>query len=1038
MKYLIALVSTAIPLVAVAQIDSGDAKPITGAANPALSPDGSRIAFRYRGDIWIVPAQGGTAVRITDHVELDDQPVWSPDGKWVAFTSDRYGNSDVFAIPANGGETRQITYNAGSDIATDWQGDKILISSRRDSPWSGIYTVDARTLAVEKVYEHYLGAGNARFSPDGRSIVAELNGYPWVRPRYYGSGAAALIVIDTATHTAKTVVSNDKQHLWPFFNEAGNQVYAVSYDDVTPSSRKLNEEPKKYTDTADRTPNLWKYDLVGRGTRVTGSVGAPVVSPDGLRNGVLVYERMGKIYVFENGKEREVSIIAYSDSKNTDFERRVLTGDATDAVISPDNKSFAFVAESELWTVPIEKGEGRNKDDAERLTTWEGIDGEPVWSPDGKTIFFVSDRGASVRPFALEVSTKQVKPIWNYEDDVMNLQLSPDGKTLAFWATGNRGGLYTWDIASTAEPKLVLSQPGTHFFNLSAGEYAWSPDSKWFAVTRRQPGGLWNVWVVPSAGGNAVNVTQRNVDYSSPAWSADGKFLYFYSTRSGGGVFRMALQPEDEDPEEQKLEYKKPEKPVEIQIDFTNMQPRIRRLFDQAGRNIVVDPETGKLYYLVGNALWVANYDGEGRRQITDGIATFELAKDGKKAFGLRNGKPAVITLSGNYPVADVAFRGELVRDLNKVRSAAFIEFWRNYNRGFYDGNFHGRDWNALRTRYEPMLEGVGHRREFAELLNRLVGELESSHSEVSAAPGGGTGPSSTLPGFNFDYSYKGPGIRVKELYERAPGTFQKTKISPGEYVMQINGKDVALNEKLWDVLNNQSGRDLELLVNSTPSVQGARKVKYRAISPGTWTQMRYEQWVQSNRKWVEEKSGGKVGYVHIAGMGGGNRQTFNEEFFEYKQGKDAMIIDVRFNGGGNISDGLIDALEREPHGYYLPRDGFVETAPNDQVWKKPTVVLQNEDSFSNAEMFPYAMKQRGLAKTVGMPTSGYVIWTWGGRLVDGTSIRMPMSGVYRMDGTPMENVGQKPDYLVPWSNDDYMSGKDPQLEKALELLMGR
>jgi Tol biopolymer transport system component/C-terminal processing protease CtpA/Prc len=1031
---ILALASSTWP--AVAQIDNDPARPITGAANPALSPDGSQIAFRFRGDIWIVSSKGGTATRITDHVEFDDLPIWSPDGRWVAFTSDRYGNSDVFAIPAGGGETRQITHNAGSDTANDWHGDRILISSRRDTPWTGIYSVNARTLAVEKVYEHYLGSSNPRFSPDGTKVVYELNGYPWVRPRYYGSGAAGLAVVDVGSGKHTTLIQDGKQHLWPFFSENGDYIYAVSYSDVTPSSRKLGEEPKKFTDTADRTPNLWKYSLSGRGSRVTGSVGSPIVAPDGLHSGVIAYERMGKIYLLQGGEEREVSIIAYSDSKVTDFERRVLTEGAADTAISPDAKTFAFVNEAELWTVPIEKGEGRNKDDADRLTTWEGVDEEPVWSSDGKTIYFVSDRNFSKRPFALDLSTKEVRQIWDYEDDVQDLELSPDGKRLAFWASGDRGGLYVWDVSSSSEPKLVLSQPGTQFFNLSAGEYSWSPDGKWFAVTRRQPGGTWNIWIVPSAGGDAVNVTQRNVNHASPAWSPDGRYLYYWTSRGGGGVYKLPLQPDIEDPEEQKLEYKKPEKPVDIAIDFTNVEYRGRLFFAQDGRNIETDFETGKLYYTVGTTLWVANYDGEGRRQITDGLGKFELAKDGKKAYLLRNGKPAVITLSGNYPVAEVNFRGELVRDLNKVRGAAFIEFWRMYNRGFYDGNFHGRNWGALRARYQPMLEGVGHRREFAELLNRMVGELESSHSEVGAAPGGASGPSSTLPGFTFDYSHKGPGIKVKDLYERAPGRYQKTRISPGEYVLQINGKDVALNERLWDVLNNQGGRDLDLLVNTTPSKEGARKIKYRAISPGTWSQMRYDQWVERNRKWVEEKSDGKIGYVHIAGMGGGNRVTFNEEFFEYKQGKEAMIIDVRFNGGGNISDGLIDTLERKPHGFYMPRDGFVETAPNNEIWDKPVIVLQNEESFSNAEMFPYAMRERGLARTVGMPTSGYVIWTWGGRLVDGTSIRMPMSGVYRMDGTPMENMGQRPDVQVPWSNDDFMSGRDPQLERALDMLL--
>jgi Tol biopolymer transport system component len=303
MKLLTALL-VALPAVAFAQIDSGPAVPITGAANPALSPDGSRIAFRYRGDVWIVPVAGGTAVRITDHVELDDYPIWSPDGKWVAFSSDRFGAPDVFAIPADGGETRQITYFGGSDMATDWHGDNILITSRRDTPFTGIFSVNAKTLAVDKVYESYHGVANARFSPDGKKIVCQVSGYDWIRSRYNGSGASQLFLIDPQTKQATRLISNGRQHLWPFFNEAGDHVYAVTYGDVTPSSRNLNEEPKKFSDNANRTPNIWKFDMRGRGTRVTGSVGAPIVAPDGMADGKMVYEHMGNIYVFENGSER--------------------------------------------------------------------------------------------------------------------------------------------------------------------------------------------------------------------------------------------------------------------------------------------------------------------------------------------------------------------------------------------------------------------------------------------------------------------------------------------------------------------------------------------------------------------------------------------------------------------------------------------------------------------------------------------------------------------------------------------------------------
>jgi C-terminal processing protease CtpA/Prc len=382
-----------------------------------------------------------------------------------------------------------------------------------------------------------------------------------------------------------------------------------------------------------------------------------------------------------------------------------------------------------------------------------------------------------------------------------------------------------------------------------------------------------------------------------------------------------------------------------------------------------------------------------------------------------------------------VTFTADWDRDVRAERKAAFTQFWRSYHRGFYDSNFHGRDWEAIRKRYEPLLDAVETREEFATLLQMMVGELEASHSEVSPAPGGNPSPVTPHLGFTFDYSYEGPGIKVAEVPQGAPGSYPQTRIRQGEYVLAINGQDVTLDENLWRLINDKQEREFEFLVNSKPNKDGARVVKYRVLSSGEWSDLIYRNRVERLRKYTDEKSGGKIGYVHISSMGFSNQVRFEREVYEQVVGKQAMIIDVRFNGGGNISDTLVDWLERKPHGFYRPRDGAVELAPS-RAWDKPIIVLMNEHSYSNAEMFPYAMRAKGLAKLVGMPTPGYVIWTWGLQLVDGTGARMPQSGVYRLDGTPMENIGEKPDVQVWLSPDDWLAERDPQLDKAIEMLM--
>jgi tricorn protease len=381
-----------------------------------------------------------------------------------------------------------------------------------------------------------------------------------------------------------------------------------------------------------------------------------------------------------------------------------------------------------------------------------------------------------------------------------------------------------------------------------------------------------------------------------------------------------------------------------------------------------------------------------------------------------------------------VAFTADWERDVRAERQAAFTQFWRSYQRGFYDPNFHGRDWVAIRERYEPLLEAVETNDEFASLLQMMVGELDASHSEVTAATGSTSAPVTPHLGFKFDYSYPGPGIRVASVPHGAPGWYQKTLINPGDYILAVNGKDVSLNEELYQHINDKQDRYFEFLVSTNAEKENARAVKYKVLTQDEWSELAYENRVDALRKYVEEKGGKKIGYLHLSAMGYSNQAQFEREAYEYIIGKDAMVIDVRFNSGGNIADTLIQWLDRKPHAYVRPRDSRPEAAPA-HSWDKKVVVVMNEHSFSNAEIFPYAIRARGLGQLVGMPTPGYVIWTDSLRLVDGTTARMPQSGAFRLDGTNMENQGELPDYRVPLSPDEWLANRDPQLDQAIQLL---
>jgi len=910
--------------------------------------------------------------------------------------------------------------------------------------------------------------GNPVMSPDGKEVLYTRFGFPTYRPRYEGSGAAQLWRYDLASGKRSVVRNNQFQHLWPAYSGDGKAVYCVTVSEKTPSSHLINESPAVFTDSIEKTPNVYRLGLEGRGQRLTDFKGFAGTRYLTVNGGKIAFERSGHVHVMDgNGEPRKITITAVLDDKSPIEERLISTSGAEEMALSPKGDQVAFTIRGELWVVPVKKGRGPNANDAIQLSDYPGLDNQPLWHPDGKSLFFVSDRDGAERIFRLDVETKKVTPVISTDHDQSDLKLTPNNKNLTFTMTGPQRGIYMVSVDG-GSPKLLQRLP-------AGGGYAISPDGRYLAYTKlllNSGFNPWenaaNIWVRDLQTNEEKPITQISTTHSNPAWSADGKFLYFRSGRDGGGIYAFPLTPEVARATELEPKYEKPTGPVKVDIDFTDPERRIRRLASApGGGSIISDPTNGDILYGNGGDIWKMNYAGEEGRQITTGLGvnSFEMSEDKNSLFfirppasaapaptgppgpGRRGGgggndgdgpMPAILNLraQGN-PITNVAFRTDWTRDVRAERAAAFQQIWRVYNGRFYDPFLHRRNWVAIREEYRPFLESVAHRNEMATVLNMMVGELESSHSEVSSGPGNPSGSATAHLGFTIDYSHTGPGLKVKEVPRGAPGSFTKTKLSPGEYVLSVNGTDVRADEAMWKVLAGETGREVTLLVNGTPSKSGARTVKYRVLSGGEWSSLIYNNRIEDRRKYVEAKSNGKLTYLHIAGMGGGNMTTFNLEAWQYVQGKQGAIIDVRANGGGNIADQLLDILERKPQMRYVPRDGEEVFGPG-TAWNRPTVVMHAETSFSNAEMFPAAMKDRGLAKLVGMPTPGYVIYTSGGRLVDGTSIRVPGTGVYRLDGTPTENMGQVPDYRVDITPEDYFAGRDPQLDKAIEVLMSQ
>jgi Tol biopolymer transport system component/C-terminal processing protease CtpA/Prc len=1044
MRLNLLLLPLAIALPGWAQLPLPTNAPIVGARQPALSPDGKRLAFVYRGDIWTCDSKGGRAIPITSHVETDAYPLFSPDGNWIAFSSKRSGNWDIYVIPADGGSAQQLTWHSGTEVPYGWSpdGKYLLFSTKRDTPNYSLFAIDVRTGRDRLLAEDYAPINNPNYSPDGHQIVYARYGFPWTRPRYAGSAAAEIWLMDAASGDRRAITTNQFQHLWPRFMPDG-KILAVTVEEQTPSSSRLGEVVSPISDNPRRTPNLWLFDTDSDPKQLTAFVGGAVRWPAvAAGSGDIAFEYGADIYLLRHGNSepKKLKLLAAADEKQTTKRREKLSSGVTEAEPSPDGKTMAFGLHNDIWTVAVEKPKGiaaKSAEYATRLTDWAGDDSDFLWSKDGKTLYFTSDREFYTRIYEMDVKSRKVTPLWQRNSDVERLRVSPDGKMLGFWVTGPDGGLYTMTL-SNKEMKKLVSVPGPQWRGQGGGDYEWSPDMRWICYAHRGESKAWNLWIVPSDGSaEPRNVTRLYAHHGQPAWSPDGKYLFFQSNRDGNGLYVLPLTGEEVRVSDTDLKFVKPTNAVAVKIEFEDIHRRIRKVGSQTPQADLSVTAEGQIVFISDGDIWSVSYDGKETKRLTSGgnKSQLRVSKDGKKAFFVNNGELFSMKLDGGKE-EKITFTAEWERDIRAERQAAFTQFWRSYERGFYDANFHGRDWAKIRSRYEPLLDSVETNDEFASLLNSMIGELETSHAEVTAGANKDAVASPSTPhlGFTFDYAYGGPGLKVKDVPHGVPGWYAKTRIRPGEIVLAINGQNVSANEELYRLVNDRLDREFEFLVSTNGSKDGARTVKYKVLTPDDWNQLCYQNRVDRLRDYVDKKSGGKIGYLHIASMGAQNQAQFEREAYEYIVGKDAMIIDVRFNNGGNIADTLVEWLQRKPHGWVRPRDGVREPVPF-HAWDRKLVVLQNEHSYSNAEIFPDAMRARGLAQLIGRPTPGYVIWTDSLSLVDGTRARMPMTGAYRLDGTPMENMGEQPDIEVPLSPDDYLNDRDPQIDKAIEVL---
>ncbi|NLI00863.1 MAG: hypothetical protein GX446_15380 [Chthonomonadales bacterium] len=1004
-------------------------QPIVGMNTPALSPDGSTICFSYQGDLWTVPAIGGTATRITIHPAHDAYPRWSPDGRWIAFASNRYPgprlNYDVFVMPAMGGEPRRITYHTNNDYPFDWSpdGKRLLIQGPRGTGgWQAI-EINAETLAFRSITDDRNYIRYPVYAPDGRTIAFNRSGRAgaWWRPRYRGSAAMDIWIKAPDEPRPTRFTDYDGTDLWPMFSADGKTLFYVS-------------------DVLSRgVPNVVKADLNTRKiAAVTRHDSGAVTWPNIARNGsAIVYINSGDLYVvsLREGTTRKVDVYAASDVKMNRSERLTLTSGATELEVSPDGKTLGLVVRGDIWTVPADKG-----GDARRLTRSPANDNDFVWSPDSAHIAFVSDRDGLFALYVVDVRTGDERRIAGGAGDVSSPHWSPDGKSIAYLLGGPEPGLYLVSADGTGEPRKLAPSYGNNRFGVGITSHAWAPDSRWIAFARRDVRNTTDVWVVPVSGGEAVNVTMYPGSNEQPQWSADGRFLTFLSSRdrpSGRDLYAVPLQRTDAQATKDGATG-----PKEITIDFEEIELRSKRLTLMGVAAYDLAPD-GKTAFGVGgfgpggDHFAVPLAGGEVQRLSNSGDA------EGAPRFGATSDRYWCLVRGGTvrsyrrqgpgWAGSPLAF--EARRDLDRVaeRAQVFAEFWRSLATGFSDPKMHGVDWDAVRARYERLLPGAWTTEEMVFfILSPMAGELNASHAEVSPSVTGSE-PEVAELGLVFDETHPGPGLRVKGYVRDGPNGGASPIVKPGEYILAIGDTDVSLTETMWSALAGRADKETELLVNAKPSREGARTVKMKPVTSARIDDLQYEQDVRDARARVEALSKGRLAYINIRSMDGPSLQRMERELWGMAQTKDGLILDVRGNGGGSTHDAVLAQLARASYGFTQPRDGPRSTQPW-RHWDRPVVLLTDENSMSDAEILAMGFRELKLGKIVGTRTPGYVIGTYSDTLQDGTSYRIPMWRWYDARGKDLENEGVAPDVAVERSGRDAES--DEQLAAAVSILL--
>jgi len=1042
---------------------------------PAISPDGSTIVFTYRGDLYRVPATGGVATRLTTHPAHDFMPVWSRDGRMIAFASDRHGNFDVYVMPAEGGEARRLTVHSSDEYPYAFSADGkgvIYGAARLDAAESRLFP----TASQPELYQAPVAGGRpvqllttpaeaVAVSPDGRFLAYEdrKGGENAWRKHHQSSVARDLWIYDVANGTHRKLTTFEGEDRNPVFGADGSTIYYLSEE--------------------SGTLNVHRIPVAGgESTQLTRFQGHPVRFLSRADDGTLAFTHAGHIYTMApNGEPRRVPVTIVSDVARNRERVVTFSSGVREAVLSPNGKEVAFIYRGDVFVASVSGGTTK------QITRTPEIETGVVFSPDGKTLAYASERGGrwgvyqakrvrEAEPYFFASTLVQETPLVVNEHQNFQPKFSPDGKELAY--IEDYTNLRVRELASGKTRTLLTEK---EIFGTGPGQYfEWSPDGKWILFNYRVPGlAPGEVGLVKAAGGEpAINLTQSGFNDRSPIWVLGGKAMLWLSNRDGmramamsGGNqwdayamfftaeawdrFRLteeelellkeaekqASESKDSKGSDKNTATKASPEPVTLELDRARERKARLTIHSSSMGGALLSADGETLYYLArfekGYNLWstkLRTKETEMVLALDANSASMTWDAEQKKIFLVADGGMSLVDPASGKRER-ITIRGEMVVDEDAEREALFDRVWRRTRDTFYTEGYHGADWEALGREYRRYLPGVSNGHEYAELLSELLGELNVSHSGARYTSSSEDGDVTASLGIFYDYAYSGPGVKVVEVMEGGPLDRPGMNVRPGAVITAIDGVEIGPDIDFAALLNRKAGKNVLLSVRD-PGANADRQIVVKPITPAEENRLLYARWVKRNEEEVDRLSGGRLGYIHVPGMNdGAYRNTFEEVMGKFPH-REGLVVDVRWNGGGDLVADLAMFLSGKKFFDYTTDTRSTGFEPNFR-WTKPSVTITNEAAYSDGHCFSWAYQHLGIGPLVGQAVPGTCTFAGWEVLQNGVRWGVPGMGVKdATTGRYLENWQTEVDVPV-WNAYELVSrGRDPQLEAAVDTLL--